>query len=182
MSPAFAGAPGNWHSSSWLPGRDSAGMLVQYFPGFALSVLPSSFSAGPPRVISDENKSPAPGYPLCVAAGSGTTPGAHLASPPGVPAACCGSGINYLNHTTHTQSPCTEELARANVPPMFGGDFLNHRQILKEVLHHPDSKRRGLTQKPMQSSMQACASGNHSAWSAAYGMQPDVLLHLLHFA
>lgn len=66
--------------------------------------------------------------------------------------------------------------------PVFGGNFPNHRQILKEVVPHPDSKQRGLSQKPAQSLMQARGSGNHSTRGAAYGMQPDVLSHLLHFA
>jgi len=139
-------------------------------------VWPSSFSTGPPRDVSDEeSKVPAPGYPPGMAAGSGTTLGAPFASPPGEPAACCGSGINYINPTMHTWSPCTEELARANVPPMFRGDFPNHRQVLKEVLHHPNSKWRGLSREPRRSSMQA--SGKDSAWSTVCGMQPEVLLH-----
>lgn len=54
-----------------------------------------------------------------------------------------------------------EELARANMLPLlgWGTDFPNHRQSLKEALHHPDSKRRGLSQDPMYSSTQAHALG-----------------------
>lgn len=78
-------------------------MLLQGFPDFALSALPSSFSVGPPRDDSDEkDKLPAPGSWLCVAAELGTTLGAHLPSFPGMPAAYCGSGINYLNPSVHT--------------------------------------------------------------------------------
>lgn len=134
----------------------------------------------PTKDIRDKNKFPVPGYPLRVAAGLNTTPGPH--SSPRVPAACCGSGINHLNPTTCTQSPCREDLARANVPAMFGGNFPKCRQTLKEVLHHPDSKWRGLNQKPMQVLMPACDSGNRSAWGTLVGMQPDVLQHLFYFA
>lgn len=99
-------------------------MLVQRFPGFAPSVLTSSFSAGSPRDVSDEeSKFPTPGYPFCVAAGSGTTLEVRLASPPGMPAACRGSGINYLNPTAHAKTPCMEDLVRANVLPHLWGGF-----------------------------------------------------------
>lgn len=134
---------------------------------FILLVL-SSFSTGPPKDIS-ENKFPAPGYPLCVAAGLNTTPGPR--SSPRVPAACCRTGISQLNPTTCTQSLCREDLVRVNVPAVFEGNFPKHRQTLKEVLHHPDSKWRGLSQKPMQVLISACASGNHSPWGTLDGMQ-----------
>lgn len=135
---------------------------------FIPSVL-SSFSTGPPKDISEKNKFPAPGYPLCVAAG--LTPHQDPHSSPRVPAACCGTGIKQLNPTTCTQSPCREDLVRVNVPAVFAGNFLKHRQTLKEVLYHPDSKWRGLSQKPMQVWMSACASGSHSPWGTLDGMQ-----------
>lgn len=117
-------------------------------------------------------KFPAPGSPLRVFAGLNTMPGPHSSSR--VPAACCGSGISLLNPTTWTQSPCREDLVRADVLAVSGGNFLKHKQALKELLHHPDSKWRGLSQKPMQVLMSACAHGNHSTRGTLHGMQLDV--------